>query len=187
MRLVPVSNDDVVLYKAMFCNPVHMADLGGCHSEEKAVAILEKQSNFMASDKGWVFKIVPDEDDWKGNVPTEPDPNGSQEYFEHELRWENGVGTVCLWTGEYKDNDVTEIGWGIAPKYQGHGFGTQAVKMLLDKAKSSGRWGCIHAFTSVNNGSSNALAKKAGFTWIEECDIDYDEKPMRAHHYTYDT
>lgn len=29
MKLVPVSNDDLALFESMFCDPVHMADLGG--------------------------------------------------------------------------------------------------------------------------------------------------------------
>jgi hypothetical protein len=35
MKLVPVSKDDLALYESMFCDPVHMADLGGVQPREK--------------------------------------------------------------------------------------------------------------------------------------------------------
>jgi len=44
------------------------------------------------------------------------------------------VGTVCLWEGSWQDAAVTEIGWGVATAFQGRGFGTRGVKLLLDMA-----------------------------------------------------
>lgn len=186
MKLEAVSSDDLILYKAMFCNPAHMAELGGAHSEEKVVDILQRQANYMASEKGWVYKIVPDEDDWGGNLPTEIVADQPSDYFQNDLCWRSGVGTVCLWFGEYKGSPVTEVGWGVVSKYQGRGFATMAVKLLLEKARQAeGRWGDIHVFTSRANIPSNAVAKKAGFTWTEECEVDYDGKMMQANHYVF--
>ena len=35
MKLVPVSNDDLELYVTMFCDELHMAELGGVQPKEK--------------------------------------------------------------------------------------------------------------------------------------------------------
>lgn len=35
MKLVPVSTDDLTLFESMFCDPKHMADLGGVQPREK--------------------------------------------------------------------------------------------------------------------------------------------------------
>ncbi|RYG99329.1 N-acetyltransferase [archaeon] len=176
MKLKEICIDDLDLYKAMFCDPVHMADLGGPQPEEKVPGILERQVNALVSGKGWIYKIVPEIEDWNGsNIPRS------------NIDWTRGVGTICIWSGEYKDQPATEIGWGVLPAYQHRGFATKALTALLDLARNDGRWGVVHAFTSVSNESSNKLAKSVGFHWVEECDIDYDGRDLHCNHYVYNT
>ncbi len=176
MKLVLVSLADLPLYEAMFCDPQHMAELGGAHPLEKVPEILAKHMACNEKNTGWVFKFVPTEEDV------------TAEELENDTVLASGVGTVCIWEGEWNGNPVTEMGWGVMTKYQGRGFGTKGVKLMLQKAAElSERWGVIHAFTGVTNKSSNAMCKSVGFSLLGECDIDYDERPLHVNHYTYDT
>mmetsp|Transcript_16161 Transcript_16161/g.27311 ORF Transcript_16161/g.27311 Transcript_16161/m.27311 type:complete len:193 (-) Transcript_16161:1584-2162(-) len=174
MKLCSVTKDDLPLYESMFCDPVHMAELGGPQPREKVPEILKKQIEGARSGRSWLYKVVPD--------------FGIDSKFT-EVELSMGVGTVGLWTGSWKEEPVTEICWGIAPKYQGNGFGSAAVRMLLHKAIEEGaeKWGKIHVFTSTSNEASNRICKSCGFTWIEETEIDYDDQMLHVHHYILDT
>lgn len=161
IELRDISLDDLALYESMFCDPVHMAELGGPQPKEKVSKILENQVNGVAKGSCWVYKIV-------------------------SVESGDGVGTVCLWNGSYKEQDVVEIGWGVMPKYQGRGFGSLAVRELVRRARESGRWGPIHAFTSVTNAPSNSICRSSGFVFCEECDIDYDDRMLHCNHWVLD-
>lgn len=178
MKLVPIELNDLELFERMFCDPVHMADLGGPQEKEKVPSILAKQVSYVEKDKGWVYKIIPEDEDWVKSPP--PNPETTENYFD----WRRGVGTLCLWEGFVNDAPATEIGWGVIPLYQHNGFATKALSLFLEKAKIDGRWGVIHAMTSINNYPSNLLCKKAGFNFIESCEMDYDERKIPANHYT---
>jgi RimJ/RimL family protein N-acetyltransferase len=129
----------------------------------------------MASDRGWVYKIVPDLEDIPEGSTLNPDEVSS------------GVGTIGIWTGEWKDQPATEMCWGVAPKFQGNKFASKAVKLILEKAVLSGRWGTIHVFTSTSNAASNALCTGSGFQLLGEESIDYDGRELHTYHYTYET
>jgi RimJ/RimL family protein N-acetyltransferase len=173
MKLVPLSRDDLDLFVSMFGDPEHMAELGGVHPLEKIPSILDKHIGYAEKGTSVTFKIVPTEEDL--------------ESYHCDLKTGEGVGTVCLWEGEFENQPVSEIGWGVATRYKGCGFATKAVRMLLELAKQSGRWGVIHAFTTVTNTPSNAMCARLGFSLLGECDIDYDGRPLRANHYTFNS
>lgn len=135
--------------------------MGGPQPKEKIPKILETQLRCVSSGKGWVFKII------------------------SKLHQE-AVGTICIFGGFYKDEEITEIGWGVAPKFQRNGYGTKAVAQILSKVKETGRWTTIHAFTSTTNEPSNAICRKVGFNLIEECDIDYDDRVIHSNHWIFD-
>jgi RimJ/RimL family protein N-acetyltransferase len=198
MKLVPVSLDDFELYESCFCDPEHMSDLGGVQPREKVrvaallaclrifncrallyatqiPAILAKQVSYVDSDKGWVLKVVPEAQDLPGD--------GSLTLQDVS----RGVGTVGLWEGEWKGTAVTEICWGIAPKFKGRKFGKMAVSLMLDMARADGRWGVIHVFTTVTNVASNALCVSCGFKYEGQETVDYDGRELFTNHYTLDT
>lgn len=131
--------------------------------------------NYMQSGKGWVYKIVPEPDDL-------PDGTSLQ-----AKDIQGGVGTCGLWFGSWKDEPVTEICWGVAPKFQGNKFAKKAINMLLSMAVNDGRWGTIHVFTATTNTASNALCVSCGFQYLEEETVDYDGHDMHSHHYIYET
>ena len=150
-------------------------------------AILAKQVSFVESGKGWVLKIVPDIEDLQENSN-----NASHQPPLSVEECENGVGTVCLWEsywdGPNGGESITEVGWGVAPRFKGRGLGKKAVLLLLSKArKECDRWGDIHAFTATSNTASNAICKSCGFEFISEHDMDYDGRKFPGYHYRYYT
>lgn len=215
MKLEPICDDesDRDLFERMFCDPIHMKDLGGAQPLEKvrlmhliAVSlvhltllllgmsfissppsfqvgsILAKQVSCMEQGKGWIYRIVPEEEDLKALVDCNP---------EERATFSKGVGTVCVWEGYWEEHSVpiVEMGWGVVPRYQGRGFGTQAVRLLLQMVEhdTERRWGsAIHAFTSLNNAPSNSLCRKCSFRLVGESTVDYEGCPLISNHYEYD-
>lgn len=174
MKLVPISLSDLPLYEKSFGDPVYMAELGGIQPPDKIPGILARQVACNEKDSGWVLKMVPTEEDVEeGELDRDP-----------ELSL--GVGTVCVWGGEFQGEPCTEMGWGVITKYQNRGFATKGVRLMLEKAKENGRWGMIHVFTSTTNVASNAMCRTLGFELLGETDIDYDGRPLHSNHYQYD-
>lgn len=129
----------------------------------------------MESGKGWVYKIVPDAEEIPQGSALQPADIAG------------GVGTCGIWKGYWKDETVTEICWGVAPKFQGNKFAKKAINMILEMAVADGRWGTIHVFTAKTNVASCALCVSCGFAFQGEETIDYDGHDMLANHYTYET
>jgi RimJ/RimL family protein N-acetyltransferase len=167
MKLLPIAETDAALYEAMFCDAEYMKDLGGPQSVENSIVTLHKQLKFVESGKGWVFKIVLDDEDVNSTITSG-----------------TSVGTVCLWEGFFEEAVVTELGYGILCKYQGNGYATKALHLLLEKAKLSGKWGTIHSFTSITNTASNKLLSKVGFELVGQCDVEY-QGTMHANHWKF--
>lgn len=64
---------------------------------------------------------------------------------------------------------ISEIGYGMTPKYEGHGYMSEALLAMLDMGKENGIVRVI-ADTSIDNiKSQNALAR-CGFSLIEKDD-----------------
>lgn len=59
-------------------------------------------------------------------------------------------------------NGVTEIGYGMSKQYEGHGYMSEAVALMLDYAKNSGVNKVI-ADTLANNIKSQNVLKRNGF------------------------
>lgn len=178
MKIESICSTDLALFEAMFCDPLYMSQLGGVHSKEEVIALLNKQVSHVEKGTAWVYKLVPTVDDVRENEITD-DPS-----------MQLGVGTVCIWTGycEEEDREVTEFGWGVMTKYQGRGFATKGVQLVLDLVRqSNNRWGTIHAFTTVTNVPSNSLCARLGFSLVGESNIDYNGRSLRANHYQLDS
>lgn len=174
MKLVPVTTEDLPLYERMFYDPEHMKYLGGPASPGSAEKYLNAQMRCNTSGNGMVFKIVPDREDWKEGEDLDL-------IAEAESR---GVGTVCMWKSEYQDSPVVEVGWGVLKPFQGKGFASKAVKMLVERALADPeQWHNIHTFTHVDNEPSVRMCKSLGFELIEECEIDYNGVFFKSYHY----
>jgi len=83
------------------------------------------------------------------------------------------VGQVCYWERTWQGQPVWESGWSVLPGYQSQGVASQAVTLLLEKARSERKHRFMHAFPSIENAASNALCQKLGFSRLAECDFEY--------------
>lgn len=89
------------------------------------------------------------------------------------------AGNVGFWEAEWDGQKGWETGWFVLPELQGRGIATAATKMLIDYVAKLGR-GFLLAYPSVNNGPSNALCRKLGFTLIREEESEYPPKSGRS-------
>jgi RimJ/RimL family protein N-acetyltransferase len=106
------------------------------------------------------------------------------------------AGNVGYWETEWEGEQGWEVGWFVLPEFQGRGVATAAAGMLVDHVAKLGRR-FLFAYPSVDNGPSNAVCRKLGFTLIGETESEYppksgrrlcvniwrlDLKALRAHH-----
>lgn len=153
MRLRDVTLGDVELYARLRCDPVVMAELGGALPRDGIEAKVQKDVATVTSGDGWICAI--------------------------ETAAGEAVGIICIWTLE----GHSEIGWMIAREHQGRGLGRAAAALILERARADGRWGDIHAFTSVTNIASNRICRALDFAFVEETNIAYEGRTLRSNHY----
>jgi len=59
--------------------------------------------------------------------------------------------------------------------------------MVLEKVRAKEKHRYIHAFPAFENEASNAVCRKAGFTLIGECEVEFPPgRPMRANDWVVD-
>lgn len=121
-------------------DPAMTEHLGGPEAEEK---LADRQARYAAPGSG-MFKIVDEETG-------------------------EGIGSAGYWERSVEGEPVWEVGWSVIPAFQGRGVATQAMKLVLEKARDRAVW----AYPSVDNGPSNALCRKLGFTLVEQRDFEY--------------
>jgi RimJ/RimL family protein N-acetyltransferase len=73
----------------------------------------------------------------------------------------------------------------VLPEFQGRGVGSEAVRAVLQKARSESRWDVVHAFPAITNARSNAICRKLGFSKLEERLIERD-RILRCNHWRLD-
>jgi len=83
------------------------------------------------------------------------------------------AGSVGYWEKEWQGQLVWETGWSVLPEFQGQGVATRATNAVIERARAIGTHRSMHAFPSVNNGPSNAICRKLGFTFQGEVDFEY--------------
>jgi len=162
VELRNIEVDDLALYEAIHCDPEMMAELGGPLPREGLAEKLRRDAASTEAGETWVLKIIPDDD--AGTA----------------------AGTVTIWQHEWKGQRINEIGWMVLPAFQGRGVGSEAVRAVLRRARSEGRWDVVHAFPPVTNPRSNAMCRKMGFTKIEECDYEFRDRILRCNHWQLD-
>lgn len=154
--------DDLALYEAIHCDPRMMAELGGPLPREGMAGKLRQDVATTEAGETWVLKIIPD-----------PETG-------------DAAGTVAVWDHEVNGEAVTEMGWMVLPDYQGRGLGSQAVRMVLDRARAQSRWKVIHAYPPVSNPRSNAMCRKMGFELVDESDFNWRGRILRCNHWRLD-
>ena len=76
-----------------------------------------------------------------------------------------GVG----WVGYWEHGDGYEVGWSVLPVFQGRGIAADATWQLIQLARDRD----IHAYPSVDNGPSNGICRKLGFTNLGPQEFEY--------------
>jgi RimJ/RimL family protein N-acetyltransferase len=158
MDLRPVRLDDIALYERLRCDPAMMAELGGPLPRD---GIPDKVASDVADVEAgaWIFIVE------MGGTP---------------------VGHVCIWEHDEDGARITEIGWMVLPEFQGRGLGRDATRMLLDRVRAERRWDVVHAFPAVTNAPSNGICRTLGFELVEERDIEFHDRTLRANHWRID-
>jgi RimJ/RimL family protein N-acetyltransferase len=160
MELRPISIDDLQLYERIHCDPVMWEHLGGPRPREGLAEKVGRDAAATEADEVWVFKIIPDD--------------GA-----------DAAGTVSIWEHSWEGQSINEIGWMVLPEFQGRGVGSEAVRAVLQKARSESRWDVVHAFPAITNAPSNAICRKLGFSKLEERVIER-ERILRCNHWRLD-
>lgn len=155
MELRPIEIGDLPLYEAIHCDPRMMEHLGGPLPREGLEEKLRRDVATTATGETWVFVIVPE----GGDAP---------------------AGTVSVWEKDLEGEWITEIGWMVLPPFQGRGLATEAVRAVLEKARSESRWDAVHAFPPVSNAPSNAICRKMGFSKIGEGEFTFRDRVLRC-------
>ncbi|WP_299537920.1 GNAT family N-acetyltransferase [uncultured Streptomyces sp.] len=97
------------------------------------------------------------------------------------------AGIIGYWEQDWVDQRVYETGWTVLPGFHGRGIASAAARAVAERAGAERRHRYLHAFPSVDNGPSNAVCRKAGFTLLGPCDLEYPPgRPMRANDWRLD-
>jgi RimJ/RimL family protein N-acetyltransferase len=161
MDLVPYGEGDLWLTEALELDPDVMRELGGPRPKEELAGVHERRIAAKIDGHDWWFKIVPGPGD-------EP------------------AGTIGIWPNEVDGETVYETGWMLLPAYQGRGIATEALALLLDRARADGRFDALHAFPGATNGASNALCRKFGFELRQELEVEFRDQPLSVNHWVLD-
>ncbi len=162
MDLRPWSEGDLPLLERLMGDPAMTEHLGGPETPEQIRKRHERYCQSRDSDKGHMFAIV---------AGPERTPAGSIGYWEKE------------WRGE----TIWETGWSVLPEYQGRGLATRATASVVERARAEGKHRFMHAFPAIDNGPSNAICRKAGFTLQGQIDFEYPPgHPMQCNDWRLD-
>jgi RimJ/RimL family protein N-acetyltransferase len=92
-----------------------------------------------------------------------PDTPGEWFQFAIELKSNGMMIGDCALHAYANNADTAEIGFTLAPAYQGHGYVCEAVASLLDYAFGTLKKSRIEALTDVRNVRSIAVLERLGF------------------------
>jgi RimJ/RimL family protein N-acetyltransferase len=144
VRIEPWGEGDLPLLEKLMGDPVMTEHLGGPESQEK---LAERHARY-ARPESRMFKII---DEATGEA----------------------VGSVGYWERTWRGEQVYETGWSVIPAFQGRGIAGAATAQAIAMARAERKHRFLHAFPSVDNGPSNAICRKLGFTLVEECEFEF--------------
>ncbi|AXB48268.1 GCN5 family acetyltransferase [Amycolatopsis albispora] len=146
VRIEPWTADDLWLLRRAN-TPEMTAHTGGPETEEK---LLDRQRRYLDTAR-------PDSVDRMFRIRFDGEP----------------AGTVGYWKRTWLGEEVYETGWGVFPEFRGRGVAVRAVRLALASAREEARFAVVHAFPSVHNAPSNALCRRAGFTFVAPCEFEH--------------
>ncbi|WP_351234562.1 GNAT family N-acetyltransferase [Streptomyces sp. NPDC002133] len=163
VRIEPWSEGDFDLLRAAN-TPELMRHLGGPEPDEK---LAERHRRYVASSAnrpgaGRMYRVVL--------------TDGGE-----------AVGTIGFWESAWQGEPAYETGWSVLPGFQGRGIATAATLAVVAEARAAGKHRYLLAFPSVDNAPSNGVCRKAGFSLVGECEVEYPPgRPMRSNHWRLD-
>lgn len=159
--LRPYGEDDFPVLEATLGDPVVMEHIGGAESFETLRQRHAERASGEAMPFGdHIFVILAD------GTP---------------------AGEIGYWETEHDGQEVWESGWNVMTRFQGQGVATRAVLALFDIARADGRRSLIYAYPRTDNGASNAVCRKAGFTLEGVGDYEYPlGVPIKCNIWRYD-
>ena len=93
------------------------------------------------------------------------------------------VGSVGYWETDWQGQKAWETGWSVLPKFQGQGIATKAAAAVVEQARAERKHRFLHAFPSVDNGASNTICQKVGFTLQEKVEFEAWQEPGKFLHF----
>ncbi len=162
--LRPWSESDYPLLERLMGDPEMTKYLEGPEAPEKLRKRHEVYCNITNSGKGRMFVII----------------TGDEKIV---------VGSVGYWGTEWKEQPIWETGWSVLPEFQGQGIATKATLAVMAQAHAEEKHRWIHAFPSVENSASNAICRKAGFTFQKEVELEAWKEPgkfLRFNNWRFD-
>jgi RimJ/RimL family protein N-acetyltransferase len=148
VQLEPWGEDDLDLDLRMLGDPEMTRYLGGPESAEHTAQRHARKLLLPDSGAGRTFKIV------------------LQATGE-------GVGSVGYWEHSWHGEDIYEIGWLVLTPFQGRGIASAATALAIAQARVDRKHQFLHAFPSVENGPSNGICRKLGFTLVGASEFEY--------------
>ena len=95
------------------------------------------------------------------------------------------IGVIGVWRSEWDSGPIHEIGVMVLPQYESRAFPVLAYQQLKPIALERGITE-VHAFPAVTNKGSNLLLRRVGYRRLEDCDLDYEGRPLRCAHWVGD-
>jgi RimJ/RimL family protein N-acetyltransferase len=161
MKLETMTEDDLELRIREESDPRMMAELGGPRAREDIERAHARSLVLAADGECWPLKVL---------------PNGSA----------SAAGGVAIFPSSHDGEAIYEIGWMILPEFQNRGIASEAVREVLKKARAERKFGQVHAFPAITNGSSNRICEKNGFTKFETCEIEFAGRNLQCNHWRID-
>jgi RimJ/RimL family protein N-acetyltransferase len=148
VALRPWARDDLALEQRLLGDPAMTEHIGGPETAEQIERRHERYLAMTDPTVGAMFAVV--------LVPAG-----------------TSVGSVGYWAHEESaGREVWETGWFVLPEFQGRGIATAATRLAVEAAWAAIRRP-VHAYPSVENAASNAIARKAGFRLIGPQEFEY--------------
>ncbi len=144
----PFSDGDLPLEERLMGDPAMTAYLGGPESKDKIRERYQRYLTFCDSGEGCMYVIVV----------------GPERL---------AAGSVGYWERDWEGRKIWESGWSVLPEFQGKGIATLATAAVAEQARTHGKHRYMHAFPAIDNGASNAICRKLGFTLLGEYEFEY--------------
>jgi RimJ/RimL family protein N-acetyltransferase len=80
-----------------------------------------------------------------------------------------------------------KTGWSVISAFQDRVIAVQATANPIELARAERKHRFLHAYPNVDNAASNAICRKLGFTFMEDCEFEFPPgHPMRCNDWRLD-